>query len=52
MLTIATISNMKKVSWLIYKNESNVLREVKKIPKQGFSDSMFDKWLHKATFWF
>jgi hypothetical protein len=22
-----------------------------KVPKQGFLDSQFDEWLHKATFW-
>jgi hypothetical protein len=22
-----------------------------KVPKQGFLDYQFDKWLHKATFW-
>ncbi len=32
-------------------NEYKVLKKAKKFPKQGFYDSMFDKWLHKATFW-
>jgi hypothetical protein len=29
-----------------------MLKEAKKIPKDGFLDGTFDKWLHKATFWF
>jgi hypothetical protein len=28
-----------------------VLKEAKKFPKWGFSNSQFDNWLHKATFW-
>jgi hypothetical protein len=31
-------------------NESIILREAKKFPKLDFSNSQFDKWLHKVTF--
>jgi hypothetical protein len=33
-------------------NEYVVLREAKKFPKPRFFNSQFDKWLHKATFWY
>ncbi len=48
MLASAQVTNEQKVS----RNQSNVLKEAKKFPKQGFLDGTFDKWLHKTTFWF
>jgi len=50
MLASLAISNEQEVLWLMQWNKSNVFREAKKFPKQGFSNFMFDKWLHKATF--
>jgi hypothetical protein len=50
MLALAMVSNEDKVSWLIQWNESSVLNEAINFPKQGFSNFMFDRWLHKATF--
>jgi hypothetical protein len=29
-----------------------VLKETMKFPKPGFLDAQFNKWLHKATFWY
>jgi hypothetical protein len=51
MLASSIVSNEQKVSWLMNWNEFSVLKEAKKFPKQGFSNSTFDGWLHKATFW-
>jgi hypothetical protein len=51
MLTFAHVTNEQKVSWLKLLNQSGVLKEAMKFPKQGFSDGTFGKWLHKATFW-
>jgi len=51
MLASIAISNKHKLAWFIQWNESNVLKETNKIPKQGFSNKIFFQWLHKATFW-
>jgi hypothetical protein len=51
MLASLTISNEQKVLWLMEWNKSSVLKETKKFSKQRFYNFMFDKWLHKATFW-
>ncbi len=51
MLASLTFFNEQKVLWVMEWNESSVLRETIKFPKQGFSNFMFDKWLHMATFW-
>jgi hypothetical protein len=50
-LTYSFILVEHKLSWLKMWNEYVVLQEVKKIPKPEYSNSQFDKWLHKATFW-
>jgi hypothetical protein len=46
------MSKEQKVVWLRQWNEFRVLKGAKKFPKQGFSNIQFDKWLHKATFWY
>jgi hypothetical protein len=51
MLTYSFVSTKQKLSWLKMWNESVILREANKIPKPKFSNSQFDIWLHKATFW-
>jgi ribose 5-phosphate isomerase RpiB len=51
MLASTTVSNKHKFVLFIQWNESNVLKEAKKILKQGFSNTIVDQWLHKATFW-
>jgi len=50
MLASTAVSNKHKFSWFIQWNESNVLKEANKIPKQGFSNTTVDQLLHKATF--
>jgi hypothetical protein len=52
MLMYFSMSEEKKVSWLRQWNEFGILREAKNFPKLGFSNVQFDKWLHKATFWY
>jgi hypothetical protein len=42
----------QNVIWLKQLNEFGVLKGAKKFRKQGFSNIQFDKWLHKATFWY
>jgi len=50
MLACTHVTNEQKVSLLKIWNQSNVLKEAKKFPKQGFLNGAFDKWLHKTTF--
>jgi len=47
MLASTAVSNKHKFAWFI---RWNVLKEANKIPKQGFSNTTIDQWLHKATF--
>jgi hypothetical protein len=49
MLVTSAMSPTMKVKWLQRWNQSATLREALKFPKPGFNDSMFPKWLHKAT---
>ncbi len=49
MLAFAYVTN-EHVYWLKLWNQSGVLKEATKFPKQGFLDGTFDKWLHKTTF--
>jgi hypothetical protein len=51
MLTYYYFSAEHKLSSLKMWNEFVVLRKAKKIPKPGFFDSQFNKWLYKATLW-
>jgi hypothetical protein len=51
MLVFACVSNEQELQCLKTWNQSGVLCETQKFPKQGFCDSIFDKWLPKATFW-
>jgi len=50
MLIYHFINGEQKLAWLKQWNEFGVSKEAKKFPKQGFLESQFDKWLHKATF--
>jgi hypothetical protein len=52
MLTFAHVMNEQKVFRLKLLNQSSVLKEAAKFPKHGFLDGTFDKWFHKATFWY
>lgn len=47
----AMVDGNQKVQWLKCWNGSPYLRATSGIPPAPFSDSTFDTWLHKATFW-
>ncbi len=51
MFVYSCISTKHKLSWFRMWNEFVVFWKAKKFSKFGFSDSQFDKWLHKANFW-
>jgi hypothetical protein len=46
------VNNEQKVFWFKQWNQSLALKEVQKFPKVGASNAIFEKWLHKATFWY
>jgi hypothetical protein len=46
------MKNEHMIFWLKQWNQSPVLKEVQKFPKVGVSNAIFEKWLHKATFWY
>ncbi len=50
MLIYCFMNHEQKLAWLKQWNEFGLSKEAKKVPKQGFLESQFDKWLHKATF--
>jgi len=50
MLIYCFMNHKQKLAWLKQWNEFGLSKEAKKVPKQGFLESQFDKWLHKATF--
>ncbi len=52
LLVSLQVNNEQKVSWLKQWNQSSVLKEAQKFPKVKLSNAIFEKWLHKATFWF
>jgi len=52
LLMSSQVSNKQKVSLLKQWNQSPILKEVKKFPKVELSNAIFEKWLHKAMFWF
>jgi hypothetical protein len=52
LLVSFQVSSEQKVFWLKQWNQSPVLREVQKFPNVGVSNAIFDKWLHKVTFWY
>jgi hypothetical protein len=52
MFIFAHVTNKQNICWLKQWNLFLVIQEVQKFPKVDLLDVIFDKWLHKATFWF
>lgn len=52
MLVSSQVSNKQKVFWPKHWNQSPILKEPHKFLKVDLSNVIFEKWLHKATFWF
>jgi hypothetical protein len=52
LLLSSQVSNEQKVYWLKQWNQSLVLKEAQNFLKVELWDAIFEKWLHKATFWF
>jgi hypothetical protein len=46
------MSSEQKVFWFKQWNQPPVLKEVQKFPKVGVLNAIFEKWLHKVTFWY
>jgi hypothetical protein len=52
LLVFSQVSNEHKVYWLKKRNQSPVMKEAQNFPKVKLLDAIFEKWFHKATFWF
>lgn len=47
-LASSAIPNKQKVLWLMQWSKSNVLKQAKKFPIEGFFDSTFDRWVSQC----